>query len=74
MAACIYCEAAMGKMNTDWHEAHVMPRNATETERAAWHYEHALNCGCRAITPSIAALLKANGYDVPEPLRGDRSA
>jgi len=27
--------------------------------------EHALHCGCRAITPSIAELLKANGYEVP---------
>ena len=56
----------MGKINAEWHRAHVMPKNPTEKQRADWHYEHALNCGCRAITPSIAALLEAQGYDVPK--------
>ena len=55
----------MSKINAQWHLAHVMPKHPTEQQRAQWHYEHALHCGCRAITPSIAELLKANGYDVP---------
>ena len=57
----------MGKINADWHRQHVMPKNPTDKERAAWHYQHALHCGCRAVTPSIAALLEANGYRVPPP-------
>lgn len=56
----------MGKINAEWHRAHPMPRNPTERQRAEWHYEHARHCGCRAITPSIAALLQAHGFDVPE--------
>lgn len=55
----------MGKINAEWHGKHPMPKNPTEAQRAAWHYEHALHCGCRAITPSIAALLTAQGYAVP---------
>lgn len=52
----------MGRINAAWYEAHKMPPKPTEAQRAAWHYEHALNCGCRAVTPSIAALLEAHGY------------
>jgi hypothetical protein len=58
---------SMGKINAAWHAAHVMPKNPTDKQRAEWHYEHALNCGCRAISPSIAALLTAHGYEVPKP-------
>lgn len=57
----------MGKINAEWHSAHVMPKNPTDKQRAEWHFEHAIHCGCRAVTPSIAALLKANGYKVPKP-------
>lgn len=55
----------MGKINAEWHRAHIMPRNATDAQRAAWHYDHAQQCGCRAVTPSIAALLQAHGYELP---------
>ena len=57
----------MAKINREWHLAHRMPDKPTEHQRAEWHYEHALHCGCREITPSIAALLKAEGFDVPKP-------
>jgi hypothetical protein len=56
----------MGKTNAEWHKAHRMPEKATKAQRAQWHYEHARNCGCRALTPSIVALLQSQGYDVPE--------
>lgn len=59
----------MGKMNAEWHRVHVMPKNPTDRQRAEWHCEHALHCGCREITPSIAALLTAQGYKVPKPLK-----
>jgi hypothetical protein len=55
----------MGKINRDWHEANRMPQNATKKQRAEWHYAHAQNCGCRALTPSIVSLLKSQGLDVP---------
>lgn len=55
----------MSKINAEWHRANVMAKNPTDKQRAEWHYEHALHCGCREITPSIAALLKAQGYKVP---------
>lgn len=63
----------MGKINAEWHQAHVMPNNPTDRQRAEWHYEHALHCGCREITPSIAALLRENGYKVPRPARAQVS-
>ena len=55
----------MGKINRDWHGANVMPKNATDAQRADWHYRHAQGCGCRAVTPSIAELLRRHGYEVP---------
>jgi len=55
----------MGRINAGWHAAHKMPPNPTEAQRAAWHYEHARNCGCRVVTPSIAALLETHGYHLP---------
>lgn len=56
----------MSKINADWHKSHLMPKNPTDRQRTEWHYEHALHCGCRAITPSIANLLRANGFAVPD--------
>jgi hypothetical protein len=55
----------MGKINAAWHLAHSMPKNPTPQQQAEWHYEHALHCGCREITPSIAALLEEHGFEVP---------
>lgn len=46
-------------MNTEWHEAHVMPLNPTREERVAWHAEHAAACGCRPVPDSLAAEVKA---------------
>jgi len=57
----------MGKINADWHAAHVMPKNPTEAQRAQWHYEHMLHCGCRAPSASIIALMEAHGYRLPAP-------
>jgi hypothetical protein len=55
----------MGKINVSWHEAHKMPNNASEQQRAEWHYGHALNCGCRKVTASTQALLDSHGYTLP---------
>lgn len=56
----------MGKVNAGWHKFHVVPKNPTDHHRAEWHFEHALHCRCREITPSIAMLLKANGFTIPK--------
>jgi len=55
----------MGRINADWHNGHKMPTNPTEQQRAEWHYYHAINCGCRAVTPSTATLLETHGYKLP---------
>ena len=54
----------MGTINRAWHAANRMPRNPTPAQRVAWHYAHAVHCTCRKITPTIAALLKEQGYEV----------
>jgi len=59
----------VGKVNADWHRSHIMPKCPTDRQRAEWHYDHALHCGCREVTPSIAALLKAQGFRVPAPVK-----
>lgn len=55
----------MGKINVAWHENHKMPTNPTDQQRGEWHYLHAINCGCRAVTPSIEALLERHGFKLP---------
>jgi hypothetical protein len=64
----------MAKLNRDWHRAHPMAKNATERQRAEWHYEHANHCGCREVTPTIAALLAANGFKLPKTTNSAPSA
>ena len=56
----------MGKINAEWHEQHRMPANPTKQQRAEWHYEHALHCGCRTLTPAITSLLVSHGFEVPK--------
>jgi hypothetical protein len=45
------------KLNRSWHEKHPMPPKATLEVRAAWHQEHAEQCGCRPIPKSVADYL-----------------
>ncbi len=59
----------MTKINAEWHKANRMPANPTRKQRAEWHYEHARNCGCRALTPSIVSLLVSQGFEVPREAR-----
>ncbi len=59
----------MTKINAEWHKANRMPANSTRKQRAEWHYEHARNCGCRALTPSIVSLLVSQGFEVPREAR-----
>ena len=62
----------MGTTNAEWHLRHPMPDRPTPHQRAEWHYEHARNCSCREMTPSIAALLISEGFEIPKP-QADRA-
>jgi hypothetical protein len=62
----------MGKINAEWHSSHRMPPRPTARQRAEWHHEHALNCGCREITPAIAELLRSQGFDMPATRHDER--
>ena len=55
----------MERLNSDWHGAHRMPKNATADERIAWHLEHARVCGCRQIPEGVLALMKQRGIEPP---------
>jgi hypothetical protein len=41
------------KINKAWHEAHVMPPNATLAQRVEWHIAHRENCACRPVPASL---------------------
>lgn len=42
----------ISKLNTEWHLANKMSKNATVEERIKWHTEHAKNCQCRTGIPA----------------------
>lgn len=39
------------KLNSVWHQANKMPKNATLDQRIEWHLEHMKNCQCRTNLP-----------------------
>ncbi len=47
------------RLNTEWHAANRMPKNATPGEKISWHLEHVQNCGCRPMPKSIENEIKA---------------
>jgi hypothetical protein len=57
----------MGQINADWHRAHKMPKNPTEEQRLAWHIDHARNCTCRDMPPTLRALAEARGIRLTPP-------
>ena len=52
-------------MNRAWHDAHVMPRNATLEQRLSWHLDHAQQCACRPIPASVLKVMTERGIAVP---------
>jgi len=56
-------------INTAWHKVHPIPKNPTGRQRLQWHIAHAKNCGCRAISPKLAAEIKAAGLKVPKKIQ-----
>lgn len=57
-------------MNAEWHKQHVMPRNATEAQRVAWHTEHAKFCACRPIPATVKQLIERVVAADSPPARG----
>src|SRR5688500_10374037 len=51
------------QMNKEWHQRHVMPKNATLDERIAWHREHQKRCACRPIPPKLREQMGAGDVD-----------
>ena len=52
-------------MNRAWHDAHVMPRNATLEQRLSWHLDHAQQWACRPIPASVLKVMAERGIAVP---------
>jgi len=46
------------KINKQWHEANLMPKNPTIEQRIAWHVQHQQACGCREVPETIKAEIK----------------
>lgn len=46
------------RLNAEWHQAHVMPRNANLQQRTDWHIDHVRECACRPMPASVLAELE----------------
>ncbi|HRI60755.1 MAG TPA: hypothetical protein PK228_13550 [Saprospiraceae bacterium] len=55
------------KINKEWHEQNLMPKNASFEQRLAWHLEHRKHCSCRREFPKkLVEEMKKRGIPVPE--------
>ena len=62
----------MSRVNAEWHKQNVMPRNATDAQRVAWHTEHAKYCACREMPNSVKRLIdQAAAAEAPRAGAGD---
>jgi len=41
------------KINSQWQQAHRMPKNPSLDHRIAWHLQHQKNCNCRSIPEKL---------------------
>jgi hypothetical protein len=46
-------------MNATWHSKHVMPKDASQEQRFAWHRAHEEACACRQIPAKLRAAMAA---------------
>ncbi len=46
-------------MNRPWHEQHRLAKDASRSERVAWHAEHEVVCHCRASPAELAMEIAA---------------
>lgn len=51
----------MSKINKKWHEAHIMPNNASFEQRVKWHIAHSRYCACRPMPAKLAEEMKKKG-------------
>jgi len=49
------------KINKEWHEKNIMPKNATFEQRVKWHLEHQKNCACRPIPEKLLEKMLKRG-------------
>lgn len=52
-------------INSTWHLTHKLPRTAKLEERLTWHVQHAAECGCRDMPPTIRRELEHRGILAP---------
>ncbi len=41
------------KINKEWHEQHLMPKNPSIEQRIEWHLEHLKHCHCRELPEKL---------------------
>jgi hypothetical protein len=66
MYGCEFCDVRNPRLNKEWHEAHLMPKNPSLQQRIEWHLEHAKNCGCREIPGKLKEEMKKLKIKIPE--------
>ncbi len=52
---------AVSKLNKEWHQAHVMPKNASLDQRIEWHLQHRQHCSCRDIPEKLKNTMREKG-------------
>lgn len=54
---------AVSKLNKEWHQAHVMPKNASLDQRIEWHLQHRQHCSCRDIPEKLKNTMREKGFN-----------
>jgi hypothetical protein len=54
-------KSQVGKMNKEWHEQNVMPKNPSLEQRIQWHIAHAKVCKCREMPDLIRKEIRKRG-------------
>ena len=50
----------LNHMNSEWHNKHPLPPRPTLEKRIEWHLDHAKNCACRPIPPTLKEKIQAH--------------
>ncbi len=54
------------KINKEWHEKNVMPKNPSFDQRVNWHLEHLKHCACGMEIPKkLGEELKRRNTGIP---------
>lgn len=49
------------KLNKEWHEKNLMPKNPTLDQRIQWHLEHQKHCSCRPMPEKLKEEMRKRG-------------